>query len=92
MMHRREKSDPAIVAGKPTNKVASATAESVEPRAGAERNAGQQSTHLRWNAYGKPQGKGRRRSSPRFCTTSTSICYGNRSLRSNAKPPPEWMG
>jgi RNA-directed DNA polymerase len=45
MMHGREKSDPAIVAGKPTNKVASATAESVEPRAGAERNAGQQSTH-----------------------------------------------
>jgi len=45
MMHGREKSDPAIVAGKPANKVASATAESVEPRAGAERNAGQQSTH-----------------------------------------------
>jgi hypothetical protein len=45
MMHGREKSDPAIVAGKPTNKVASATAEPVEPRAGAERNAGQQSTH-----------------------------------------------
>ena len=44
MMHGREKSDPAIVAGKPTNKVASATAEPVEPRAGAERNAGQQST------------------------------------------------
>jgi RNA-directed DNA polymerase len=45
MMHGREKSDPAIVAGKPTNKVASATAEPAEPRAGAERNAGQQSTH-----------------------------------------------
>src|SRR5580704_10121127 len=45
MMHGREKSDPAIVAEKPTNKVASATAEPVEPRVGAERNAGQQSTH-----------------------------------------------
>src|SRR6202030_2628824 len=45
MMHGCEKSDPAIVAGKPTNKVASATAEPVEPRAGAERNAGHQSTH-----------------------------------------------
>src|ERR1700730_8450275 len=56
MMHGREKSDPAIVAGKPTNKVASATAEPAGPRAGeegkpggqragAERNAGQQSTH-----------------------------------------------
>src|SRR5262245_2136068 len=44
MMYGGEKSDPAIVAGRPTNKVASATAESVEPRAGAERNAGQQST------------------------------------------------
>jgi hypothetical protein len=45
MMHGREKSDLAIVAGKPANKVASATEESVEPRAGAERSAGQQSTH-----------------------------------------------
>src|SRR6202521_3656103 len=45
MMHGREKSDSAIVAGKPTNKVASATAESVEPRAGGKRSAGQQSTH-----------------------------------------------
>ena len=45
MMHGREKSDSAIVAGKPTNKVASATAEPVEPRAGAEGNASQQSTH-----------------------------------------------
>ena len=54
MMHEREKSDPAIVAGKPTNKadatvhaehgVADAT-EPVEPRAGAEGNASQQSTH-----------------------------------------------
>ena len=45
MMHGRETSDPAIVAEKPTNKVALATAEPAEPRAGAERNAGQQSTH-----------------------------------------------
>jgi hypothetical protein len=34
MMYGREKSDSAIVAGKPTNKVVSATAEPVEPRAG----------------------------------------------------------
>ena len=33
MMHGREKSDSAIVAEKPTNKVVSATAEPVEPRA-----------------------------------------------------------
>jgi RNA-directed DNA polymerase len=37
-MHGREKSDSAIVAEKPTNKVVSATAEPVEPRAGAKGN------------------------------------------------------
>ena len=45
MMHDREKSDPAIVAGKLTNKTGQTVAESVEPRAGAEGNANQQSTH-----------------------------------------------
>jgi RNA-directed DNA polymerase len=44
MMNGREKSDSAIVAGKPTNKVASAAAEPVEPRAEAKGNASQQST------------------------------------------------
>src|SRR5215468_6017471 len=49
MMHEREKSDPAIGAGKPTNK-AEATpvadaAEPVEQRAGAKENASEQSTH-----------------------------------------------
>jgi RNA-directed DNA polymerase len=48
-MHEREKSDPAIRAGKPTNK-ADATpvadaAEPVEQRSGAEGNASEQSTH-----------------------------------------------
>ena len=48
-MHEREKSDPAIGAGKPTNKaevtpVADA-AEPVEQRAGAKGNASEQSTH-----------------------------------------------
>ena len=43
MMHGREKSDSAIVAEKPTNKVVSATAEPVEPRAGTKGNANQQS-------------------------------------------------
>ena len=62
MTHGGEKSDPAIVAGKPTNKAASAVAESVERRAGPEGNAEQQSTdraqyrtftcHRRWDAYG----------------------------------------
>jgi RNA-directed DNA polymerase len=54
MMHGPEKSDPAIVAMKPTNKAGqpaaersaagSTAAEPVERRAGAKGNAGQQST------------------------------------------------
>ena len=35
--------------------------------------------HKGWSAYGKPQGKGRRRSSPRSSTTSASICSTRRS-------------
>jgi group II intron reverse transcriptase/maturase len=45
MMHDREKSDLAIVAGKPTNNAGQPAAELVEPRAGAEGNASPQSTH-----------------------------------------------
>ena len=54
MMHDREKSDPAIGAGKPTNKAeasdhaehgVSDAAELVEQRAGAKGNATEQSTH-----------------------------------------------
>ena len=55
MMHGPEKSDPAIVAVKPANKVAHSAveqsaaeptaAELVEPRPGAKGNAHQQSTH-----------------------------------------------
>jgi RNA-directed DNA polymerase len=44
VMDGRDKSDPAIVAMKPTNKAGQPAAEPVEPRAGAEGNAGQQST------------------------------------------------
>jgi hypothetical protein len=44
-MHGREKSDPAIVAMNVANKVERSTAEPGEPRAGAEGNASQQSTH-----------------------------------------------
>jgi len=46
MMHRPKKSDPAIVATKPTNKAGGSTAaEPVEPRAGTEGTAHQQSTY-----------------------------------------------
>jgi hypothetical protein len=44
MMHGREKSDSAIVAGKPTNKAGQPAAEPVEPRVEAKGNASQQST------------------------------------------------
>src|SRR6516164_9438690 len=53
-MHEREKSDPAIGAGKPTNKAeanahavhgVSDAAEPVEQRSGAKGNASEQSTH-----------------------------------------------
>ena len=43
-MYDHEKSDPAIVAVKLTNKAGQLAAESVERRAGAEGNASQQST------------------------------------------------
>ena len=45
MMHGREKSDPAILAEKPTNKAERSAAELVERRAGAKGNAFWQSTH-----------------------------------------------
>ena len=44
MMHDHEKSDPAIVATKPTNKAGKPAAEPVERRAGTKGNANQQST------------------------------------------------
>src|SRR6516165_8147518 len=45
MMHGSEKSDLAIVAGKPANKAEQSAAESVERRAGTKGNANRQSTH-----------------------------------------------
>src|SRR5213594_917362 len=52
MMHRRGKSDSAIVAVKPTNNAEQSAAEPVEPRAETEGNAGQQSTRhtQRWES------------------------------------------
>jgi RNA-directed DNA polymerase len=44
MMHGHEKSDPAIVAGKPANKAERSAAELVERRAGTEGKAVWQST------------------------------------------------
>jgi RNA-directed DNA polymerase len=43
-MNGQEKSDPAVVAARPTNEAERSGSEPAEPRAGAEGNAGQQST------------------------------------------------
>ena len=44
MKHEREKSDPLVVPGKPTNNAERSAAEPVEGSGGAKRNARQQST------------------------------------------------
>ena len=102
MMYDHEKSDSAIVAAKPTNKAGQPAAELAEPRAGAEGNVSQQSTgraqhrgtvyHRRWSAYGKPQAKGRRRSSPRSSITSVLITSKRHSLDSRRMLHLEWTG
>ena len=65
-MYGCAKSDPVIVAVKPTNNARRLAAELGERRAGAEGNASQQSTRraqdresvpMRWNAYERSQGK-----------------------------------
>jgi RNA-directed DNA polymerase len=72
MMHGREKSDPAIVARKPTNKAGGPAAEPVEPRAGVEGNAGRQSTRRAQNrgsvsqALDRVRQAARRRKKERF--------------------------
>ena len=58
MMHGREKSDPAIVAGKPTNKAERSAAEPVERRVGAKGNANQQSTDRAQNRANRVTGAG----------------------------------
>jgi hypothetical protein len=58
MMHGHEKSDPAIVAVKPTNKAERSAAELVERRAGTEENAGQLSTRRTLSRVSVTQGVG----------------------------------
>ena len=58
-MHGREKSDPAVVAVKPTNKAGRPAAELVERRAGAEGNASQQSTRRAQDRESVSQALGR---------------------------------
>ncbi|WP_455281287.1 reverse transcriptase domain-containing protein [Cupriavidus necator] len=56
MMNGREKSDSAIVAMKPANKVGEPIAEWVERRAGTKGNTGQPNTHRAQNRANVPQG------------------------------------
>jgi RNA-directed DNA polymerase len=65
MMHGREKSDPAIVATKPTNKAGQPAAEPAEPRAGAEGNAGRRSTRRAQDRAGVSQALDRVRQAAR---------------------------
>jgi len=99
MMHGHEKSDPEIVAMKPTNNAAAAAAELVERRAGTKGNAGRQSTLRAQDRAGvtqalerKPRGTTRRNGSPRFSITSTPKRCVWRLTPSKRTRPPEWMG
>ena len=92
MMHGHEKSDSVTVAKKLPNKAGQPAAEAVERRAGTKGNTGQQSTRrtqIRESVsqalerVRKPQGKGRRRSSPR-CSTTSAPKPGSRFLRPQA--------
>jgi hypothetical protein len=55
MMHGREKSDSAIVAEKPTNKVVSATGGAGGAKGSKARfgHSAENACHRRWSAYGK---------------------------------------
>ena len=97
MMHGQEKSDPAIVAKKPTNKAGRPAAEAVERRAGAEGNTGEPRTRRTQSRESVSQGlervrqaarQGRRNGSPRCFTTSRSNYCGRRiyALKRNAAP------
>jgi hypothetical protein len=98
MMYEGGKSASAIVAVKPTNKAGQPAAEPVEPRAGTEGKAGQQTTLRAQNRVSvsnaldrirQAAGKGRRNGSRRSSTMSASICSGLHSSRSNGKRHPE---
>jgi hypothetical protein len=86
MTHGHEKSDPAIVAEKSVNKDGRPSAESMEPRAGAEGNTighGMRRTPGResmsppgWIVYGKRRRNGNRNGSPPCYIMSMSNCCG----------------
>src|SRR5262245_9557708 len=98
MMHGREKSDSAIVAGKPTNKAVPTAAEPAERRAGAKGNASQQSTDRAQNRERVSQARervrraARRAFSPSYTQGGSRMpelgTYGSgRGARGNSRPP-----
>ena len=92
MMYDHEKSDFAIVAGKPTNKAGATAAEPVEPRAGTERNADWQSTHWTLSRASVSQALERMRQTIAVGTRGRSrmresCTYGSvRGARGNSRP------
>lgn len=66
MMNGHEKSDPGIVAVKPTNKAGQPAAEPVEPRPGTKRNAEQQHMHRTQSRARMSQSLGRVRQAARL--------------------------
>jgi hypothetical protein len=82
VMNESKKSDPAVVAVKPTNKAGSdSVAEPVEPRAGAEGNANQQSTRRAQNRDRVPQALGAYVRCRRYRGASTSSTRGGSRVR-----------
>ena len=92
MMHGPEKSDPVIVAGKPTNKAKRSAAEPVERRAGTEGNVGQSSTRWTQRRISVSQGVGSHTANCRRLTQGgsrmrESRTYGSvRGARGNSRP------
>jgi len=100
MMHGREKSDSAIVAGKPTNKAVPTAAEPVERRAGAKGNASQQSTDRARpatvsQALERIRKVAKERKKERFIALFHHISIDlldGCSTNSRRMPPPAWTG
>jgi hypothetical protein len=96
MMNGPEKSDPAIVAGKPTNKAERSAAELVEPRAGTKGNADQLSTRRTQRRISVTQGVGSHTAAYAVNTRGgsrmrESRLYGSvRGARGNSRPYREW--
>jgi hypothetical protein len=92
MMNGPEKSDPAIVAGKPTNKAERSAAELVEPRAGTKGNADQLSTRRTQRRISVTQGVGSHTAAYAVNTRGgsrmrESRLYGSvRGARGNSRP------